>query len=55
MSDNRDNIRTKLRASVILDHPDTGGLQLHTRDISDAGAYVYSEGQSIPALSLIHI
>lgn len=45
---NRKTVRTKLRAEVKLSHPDVGDLKLHTGDISDGGAYIFSEGNKIP-------
>lgn len=44
----RDHIRTKLRAEVKLSHPEVGDLKLHTGDISDGGAYIFSEGNEVP-------
>lgn len=44
----RKSVRTKLRAEVKLSHPQVGDIKLHTGDISDGGAYIFSEGQSIP-------
>lgn len=46
----RQHIRTKLRAGVKLSHPEVGDLILHTGDISDGGAYILAEGNSLPAL-----
>ena len=46
----RQHIRTKLRADVKLSHPEVGDLILHTGDISDGGAYILAEGNSLPAL-----
>lgn len=44
----RKTVRTKLRAEVKFSHPDVGELKLHTGDISDGGAYIFSEGNEIP-------
>lgn len=41
-------VRTPLRASVTLSHPETGVLRLHTCDISDGGAYILAEGHRLP-------
>lgn len=46
-------VRTKLRAEVKLSHPEVGDLRLHTGDISDGGAYIYSEGKNIPKVGEI--
>ncbi len=46
----RKYIRTKLRAEVKLSHPQLGELNLHTGDISDGGAYVFSGGNSLPSI-----
>ena len=50
MADNnkRVAVRTKLRADVKLSHPEIGDVNLHTGDISDTGAYILSEGHSLP-------
>ena len=52
MSDNnkRAAVRTKLRADVKLSHPEVGDVNLHTGDISDTGAYIFAEGQSLPGV-----
>ena len=52
-NDKRGTIRTGLRAAVKLTHPEVGDLNLHTRDISDTGAYILSEGQSTPEIGEI--
>ena len=44
----RESVRTKLRAEVKLSHPEVGDLKLHTGDISDGGAYIFSEGNEVP-------
>ena len=49
----RGHVRTKLRAEVKLSHPDIGDLRLHTGDISDGGAYIFSEGNEIPTVGEI--
>ena len=46
-------VRTKLRAAVKISHPEVGDLKLHTADISDGGAYIFSEGNSVPAVGEI--
>lgn len=40
-------VRTELRAAVTLSHPDVGVLSLHTKDLSDGGAYLIVEGQTL--------
>lgn len=51
MSDNnRDKIRTPLRAEVKLNHPEVGDLKLHTKDISDTGAFILAEGNELPTI-----
>lgn len=49
----RKTVRTKLRAEVKFSHPDVGELKLHTGDISDGGAYIFSEGNEIPKVGEI--
>ncbi len=51
--ENRQHVRTKLRAKVKLTHPDTGELLLHTGDVSDGGAYVVAEGQDLPEIGQV--
>jgi c-di-GMP-binding flagellar brake protein YcgR len=46
----REYIRTKLRAEVKVTHPNVGEVSLHTGDISDGGAYIYSEGNLLPEI-----
>ncbi len=45
---NREHIRTKLRADIKVSHPDVGDLNLHTENISDSGAYILAEGHELP-------
>lgn len=52
-SNRRKCVRTRLRAQVKLSHPETGDLKLHTRDISDTGAFVLAEGNPMPSLGEI--
>ncbi|MDX9874156.1 MAG: PilZ domain-containing protein [Spongiibacteraceae bacterium] len=40
----RQFVRTRLRAEVKVSHPEMGELFLHTRDISDGGAYIVGTG-----------
>lgn len=47
-TERRHSLRTRLRAAVIVDHPETGTLHLHTDDISDDGAYLLTDGQRLP-------
>lgn len=49
----RIHVRNKLRAEVKLSHPQVGDLKLHTRDISESGAYVFAEGSDLPAVGEI--
>ncbi len=49
-SNKREHIRTKLRAEVKLTHPQVGDLKLHTGDISDGGAYIFTEGNQSPTI-----
>ena len=49
-SNKREHVRTKLRADVKLSHPEIGDLNLHTGDISDGGAYILAEGNSLPPI-----
>lgn len=48
--DNRKYVRSKLKADIKLTHPDTGELSLHTADISDGGAFVLAEGNTLPGV-----
>lgn len=47
---NRKHVRTRLRAAVKLSHPAMGDFTLHTRDISDSGAYIFCEPDKRPAI-----
>lgn len=47
---NRKFPRTRLRAAVTLKHPEVGEQLTHTRDISDGGAFVLTEGITMPDL-----
>lgn len=49
----RRTVRTKLRAEVKVTHPEVGELKLHTGDISDGGAYIFTEGNDIPQIGEI--
>ncbi|MEH6910967.1 MAG: PilZ domain-containing protein [Oceanicoccus sp.] len=52
----RQYIRTKLRADVKLSHPEVGDLKLRTADISDGGAYILSEGNPLPRIGeIVHV
>ncbi len=44
----RVHIRNKLRAEVKLSHPQVGDLKLRTADISEGGAYILAEGNTLP-------
>lgn len=50
---NRQYPRTRLRAQVKLKHPGVGEQHLHTRDISEGGAFVFNEGVQLPELGEI--
>jgi len=52
-SNKRQSVRTKLRATVTLTHPEVGQLQLHTGDISDGGAFIFNEGNELPSIDEI--
>jgi hypothetical protein len=47
---NRRFPRTHLRAEVKLAHPEVGEQRAHTRDISEGGAFVVSDGLTVPNL-----
>lgn len=52
----RKYIRTPLRSLVKLKAPEVGELELHTANISDGGAYIFSDGHSMPDLgSLVDV
>lgn len=40
--------RTRLRAEVTLVHPEVGQQCSHTRDISEGGAFIFSDGLATP-------
>lgn len=42
--------RTRLRAEVKLSHPKVGEQLSHTRDISEGGAFVFSDGIILPEI-----
>ncbi len=42
--------RTRLRAEVKLSHPRVGEQRSHTRDISEGGAFILSEGIVLPEI-----
>lgn len=52
---NRQSTRTRLRAEVKVSHPRMGELRLHTRDISDGGAYVQAEGVDVLVGDLVQV
>ena len=47
-NDKRSEIRTPLRAKVKVNHPQIGQVETHTRDISEGGAYIVSNGLEMP-------
>lgn len=48
-------VRTRLRAEVKVNHPQMGELLLHTRDISDGGAYLIGSGFSAQPGDLVEV
>jgi c-di-GMP-binding flagellar brake protein YcgR len=44
----RKHIRTKLTSNVKLIHPDTGPIEVQTKDISDGGIYLISSTFDLP-------
>ncbi|NOQ79761.1 MAG: PilZ domain-containing protein [Gammaproteobacteria bacterium] len=44
----RQHIRTALTSSVKLTHPDTGTIEVKTKDISDGGIYILSTITNLP-------
>jgi len=44
----RKYIRTKLTSSVKLSHPDTGTIEVVTKDISDGGIYLITSNSKLP-------
>lgn len=48
--ENRESVRTPLRARVKFSHPEVGDLKLHTENISDGGAYILAEGNELPCI-----
>lgn len=49
----RKHVRTKLRADVKMCHSELGELDLHTGDVSDGGAYILSEGKTVPSIGAV--
>ncbi len=49
----RVHIRNKLRAEVKLSHPQVGDIKLRTADISEGGAYILAEGNTLPDIGEI--
>jgi len=47
-SELRQHIRTALTSSVKLTHPDTGTIEVKTKDISDGGIYLLSTITNLP-------
>lgn len=52
-SDKRRDVRTKFRAEVKVSHPEVGELATHTGDISETGAFILSEGHTMPEINEI--
>jgi len=46
--DLRQYVRTSLTSKVKLTHPDTGTIEVKTKDISDGGIYVLSAMSDLP-------
>jgi len=44
----RQYVRTSLTSKVKLTHPDTGTIEVKTKDISDGGIYVLSAMSDLP-------
>lgn len=51
----RQHVRTRLRAEVKVSHPRVGELRLHTRDISDGGAYIQAENVDVLMGDLVEV
>ncbi|WP_148863015.1 PilZ domain-containing protein [Marinobacter fonticola] len=49
-SNRRAHIRTALNAQVSVTHPSLGRRVYNTRDISDGGIFIVSEGSELPEL-----
>lgn len=47
-SESRQHVRTMLTSSVKLTHPDTGTIEVKTKDISDGGIYLLSGITNLP-------
>lgn len=54
-SNNRQHVRTRLRAEVTVSHPRVGELRLQTRDISDGGAYVQAQDVDVQMGDLVEV
>ena len=50
VENNRRFTRTRLRAEVKISHPEVGEQNSHTRDISEAGAFVFVDNFPAPRL-----
>ena len=44
----RKHVRSPLRARVIMRHDTLGEFELHTKNLSDGGLYVFAEGHDMP-------
>ena len=49
-SESRQYIRTALTSRVKLTHPDTGTIEVKTKDISDGGIYILSIITNLPPI-----
>lgn len=49
-SESRQHIRTALTSSVKIIHPDTGTIEVKTKDISDGGIYILSTITNLPPI-----
>lgn len=53
MSDNRRHPRIPMKARVKITHPSFGELIASTRDISDGGIFLETEGQDMPPVGTV--
>jgi len=44
----RQHVRTSLTSRIKLTHPDTGTIEVKTKDISDGGIYILSTINNLP-------
>jgi hypothetical protein len=53
MKENRGHPRTPLRVDIRISHPAIGSVVLATRDISQTGVFVVSDGSQLPPVGEI--